>query len=133
MNEYAILKDGVFVKFIRRDEQPEVAAHKGYAVLPVVRETVDNSTQSYTSQVTEEIIEPSRYLIRTTISDLSQAEIDASIALKKDNAIAQLDLEYSYIKALALTLFDAVNEIRVLKGQGPLTLEQFKVYVKEKL
>lgn len=133
MNEYAILKDGVFYKFIRRDDQPEVATHKGYAVLPVVRETVDNSTQSYKNFETVITIEPTRYLIQRVISDKPQAEIDAIYEAEKDTAVADMVSDRSVAKALGLTLFDVVNEVRGLKAQAPLTLNQFKTYVRGKL
>ena len=57
MNEYALLKDGAFVKFMYRDTLPEVATHKGFSVLPVVREKVDNSTQKYVVSEIVEVVE----------------------------------------------------------------------------
>jgi hypothetical protein len=133
MNDYAILKDGVFYKFVRRDEQPEVATHKGYAVLPVVRETVDNSTQPYTTRETVETIEPTRYLIQQITSDRPQAEIDVLIEDEKDAVLGELATDRSVSKALGLALFDLTNEVQVLKSQQPLTLQQFKTYVRGKL
>ena len=36
-------------------------------------------------------------------------------------------------RALAMAIFDLANEVRDLKGQQPLTVEQFKTYIKGKL
>jgi hypothetical protein len=133
MDQYALLKDGVFVKFMYLNDPPEVATQKGYLALPVVHETVDNSTQGYTSQVTEDVVEPSRYVVRTTISDLPPADIAAAVEARKQQAVDFFDTDQSALRALALTLFDTINEVRVLKSQAPLTFAQFKTYVKGKL
>jgi len=133
MTEYALLKDGAFVKFMYRDTLPEVATHKGYSIYPVVREKVNNSTQRYVNKTVTEAIEGSSYVIRTTIEDKPQAELDALYEAQKDEAVLQLDRERDVLKALGATLFDLTNEVRVLKGQQPITAAQFKAYVRGKL
>jgi len=134
MVQYAIIKDGTTLhRMIEADSPPEVATHKGFTVLPVEEEVVDNSTINYTNSVVENLIEPTRYLIRTTISDKTQPELDIIYEAEKDYVIDKFDEERDIVRALALTLFDAVNEIRVLKAQAPLTMGQFKAYVRGKL
>lgn len=133
MAEYAILKDGALVKFVVRDEAPEIAAHKGYSALPVVRETLDTSTQKYRNTVEVVTIEPTRYLIQTQITDKSQAEIDAIIAEEQENSAQSIEVDNSIAKALAYALFEVVNDVRVLKGQGTITPTQFKAYLKSKM
>ena len=133
MTQYAILKDGVFVKYKNFDTPPEMATHKGYSALPVEYETVDTSTQQYTTQTVAEIIEPSRYLIRTTIADKTPAEITAIEEERRETVVTRMSSDLTFDKAIALTLFDVVNEVRALKSQAPLTLAQFKTYVKGKI
>lgn len=133
MSRYAFLKDGVFDKFYESETLPEVATHKGYSVLPVEEEVVNTATQQYVDVTTEAIIEQTRYLLRTTIADKPPAEITAIEEAEKDDTITSFNADRSLPRALALTLFDAVNEIRTLKAQAPLTLDQFKSYVRGKL
>ena len=100
MTEYALLKDGVFVKFMWREEQPDVATHKGYAIHPVVRTTVNNAAQPYVDQVVTEGVVGTDYVITTTITDKPQAEIDAIREARKQAAVDAMeeDLELWEIK-----------------------------------
>lgn len=133
MTEYALLKDGAFVKFMYRDTLPEVATHKGYAIYPVVREKVDNSTQKYVVTDVVEVVENGNYVLRKVVSDMPQAERDVLIAQLEDNAVATLGNDKTILKALGAVLFELTNEVRVLKGQQPITAAQFKTYVRGKL
>ena len=51
-------------------------------------------------------------------SDVDQATVD------------QLLLESGVMRALAKALFQTINDVRVLKGQGTITAEQFKTFLK---
>lgn len=133
MNEYALIKGGVFVEVRRYAAQPADVPHKGVVWLPVVRETVNNATQKYTSSTITTAIEPTRYLVRTIISDKPQAEIDAFLAAQKKAQVERIEDATSIIKALATALFEVVNEVRVLKGQQQITAAQFKTYLRSKL
>lgn len=80
MPEFALIKNGEFVEVRRYDTQPEDIAHKDVQWLPVVRETVDETvTGNGTQSATEHIIETSRYLIRTTVTDIPTNELVASM------------------------------------------------------
>ena len=57
------------------------------------------------------------------------AELDAEL----DAVVARMDSNRNLIKALALTLFEVVNQVRVLNNQGEITLPQFRNYLKGKL
>lgn len=133
MNEYALIKGGVFVEVRRCAEKPDDIPHKGVVWLPVVRETVNNATQKYTSSTITTAIEPTRCLVRTIISDKPQAEIDAFLAAQKVAQVERIEDATSIIKALATALFEVVNEVRVLKGQQKITAAQFKTYLRSKL
>lgn len=133
MNEYALIKGGVFVEVRRYAEKPDDIPHKSVVWLPVVRETINNATQKYTDEVVTEAIEPTRYLITTTISDKPQAEIDAYLGAQKDAQVERIEDATSIIKALAVALFEVVNDVRVLKGQQAITAAQFKTYIRSKL
>lgn len=133
MDEYALIKDGALVEIIEFPSAPEVATHKGYSALPVVRETVNNATQEFTSTSVVATIEPTRYLIQKIVSDLSQAEIDAKVQAAIDSSMTALDEPRSVVKAIGAVLFDVVNEVRSLQSQPALTSQQFKNYVRGKL
>ena len=130
MTEYALLKNGVFVEFRQYETPPIVGSHKGFSLLPVARETIDNSTQKFRDKVTTAYVEPERYLIQTVYSDKPQPEIDALAEAEKTTVVNSMDVELSYSKALAQALFRVVNDVRELKGQQPITVDQFKTYLK---
>lgn len=133
MNEYALFMNGEFVKIKKFTERPPHIPHKNVVWYPVVRETVDNSTQQYTETIKTQTIENDTYVIRRTIQDLPQAEIDTIIESEKTENINLIDRNYTITRALALTLFEVVNQVRVLNGQVEITPDQFKTYLKSKL
>lgn len=65
-----------------------------------------------------------------TIRDKTQAEIDVEIEKLKQRAVDALDQAYSRDKALATAIFQLVNDVRVLQGLQPVTVSQFKDYLK---
>lgn len=132
MNEYALIQGGVFKEIRKYAEKPDDIPHKGVVWLPVSRVLNNTSTQGYTDTSVSTEIQPTQYVITTTISDKPQAEIDALLAQVKDGEVATID-EMSVIKALATALFEVVNEVRVLKGQQAITAAQFKTYLRSKL
>lgn len=132
--KYALLKDGAFVEYKFFDELPEVATHKGYSLLPVVEEDLNWAVTEYVDVTVQKIIEPTRYVVRRTVSDKPQAEIDAIVAQQKQTYADILTQDnMSLYKALGAVMFDLVNEVRALKSQAPITKAQFKDYVKGKL
>lgn len=133
MNEYALFINGTFEYIKRFEEIPVNIPHKNVEWFPVVRETVDNSTQNYKTTTTESVLEQGNYVIRTTISDMTPAEIAAAQENKRNLVVNVMDEDFSVFKAIALTLFDLTNEVRILKGQQTITLQQFKDYVRSKL
>ena len=64
----------------------------------------------------------------------TQAEIDADIETEKDSQITRnLNNGASTQKAIALTLFDEINVLRVNAGLPEITVTQLKAAVKTKL
>ena len=76
---------------------PEVITFPKPYWVPVVRETVDNSTQQYVNRTRETIVAADQVTERLTITDKTQAEIDAA-----QEADAQSSFEQKIIKALAI-------------------------------
>lgn len=60
----------------------------------------------------------------------TQAEIDAGVEKRQDNAMDRLDEASGIDKVLGAALFVVVNEVRVLKGDTPITAEQFKAWLR---
>lgn len=139
MNEYALIVNGEFKEIKRAKEQPQDIPHKGVVWLPVVRENIDNSTQThlrFTETTEQRTIEPTRYLIQIIKQDRTQQQIDGLIEVSKDGQMSLLEevnTNQNIARALGKVLFEVVNEVRVLKSQQPLTAEQFKTYVRSKL
>jgi hypothetical protein len=48
-------------------------------------------------------------------------------------ALAEIDMQGTLTRALAVALFETINEVRVLKGQNAITAAQFKTYLKTKM
>ena len=62
----------------------------------------------------------------------TQAEIDAEVQVREDAAMDQLERASSIDKVLAAALFEVVNDVRVLKGDQPITAAQFKTWLRKK-
>ncbi len=133
MAKFALFVGDQFKRVRDFPERPVDIPHKNVKWYPVVREVVDNSTQPYTNTNTTRQVEGDNYVIRKTISDMSQAEIDAFMEDRKDDAVGQFNRDLSLTKALGEVLFELVNDVRELKGQQAITKQQFISYVKGKL
>jgi len=133
MAKFALIKNGVFVEARNYDRKPPDIPHKNAVWLPFVTEEVNNAVTQNTKRSVEAIIEPDRYVVRTTITDKSQAEIDAEVEQAKEQAAKAIDSGYTLLRALGLVLFGVVNDVRELKGQQPITAQQFRNFVKGKL
>ena len=62
----------------------------------------------------------------------TQAEIDAEVQAREDNALDRLDQASSIDKVLGAAIFELVNDVRVLKGQGAISPAQFKAWLRGK-
>ena len=60
----------------------------------------------------------------------TQVEIDADVEQRQDNAMDLLDQASGIDKVLGAALFVVVNDVRVLKGDTPITAEQFKTWLR---
>jgi len=89
------------------------------AVVPIVEETVDNSTGPNVVRNQEEIVEASRVLRRTTIRDMTAQEIDE-----------QLDRRASVQDVLLKVITNHENRIRTLEARPSVTEAQVKDYLK---
>jgi len=103
-------------------------------IVPIERETVDNSSSSFTEQVQEEIVENDRLLIRTTINDLpledARTEVKKRIQAKFDEKVsAPLDVGGSLVRRdgkrfsqiLGADLNPNPNRKRVIEGEPVAT------------
>lgn len=103
----------------------------GHRWVPVVQETVDTSTPGNEFTVTTRaapVVEASRVLVTTTIRDMTAQEASSA----KDGRVSQVVRDPAF-KALATAVFELVNDVRTLKGQGTITAAQFRAYLKSKL
>jgi hypothetical protein len=131
MNEYALFIDGVFIKIKRLAEQPENIPHKNVVWYPVSRTVEVNVTlpPEYQKETTTTNIVGNEYVIHTLVEDFSATEID-NVKTANVNKVTE---DYSVEKALAEVLFEAVNEIKILKSEPTITAAQFRNYLKSKI
>lgn len=62
----------------------------------------------------------------------TQSEIDAEVLAQQNSTMDQLDQASSVNKALGAAVFELVNDVRVLKGDAPITAAQFKTWLRSK-
>lgn len=110
----------------------EIASGKPYWV-PVVKQTVDNSTGPDTVVTTDKAVSDAAITFTKTIRDKTQAEIDAQQTAEIDAAIDAVQQNRSELKALAEGLFIAYNEAREAGGKQPITKQQFLTWLREQL
>jgi hypothetical protein len=113
LHPFAAIKDGKFVRW-----QDNQTAGPGETVLPVIADpdpvlAVDEELRGPDFEILPDKVRAYGRVVKTVLSEIDQ--------------------QGSMIRALAMTLFDVYNELRVLKGQQPLTVNAFKTYVKNKM
>lgn len=102
-------------------------------IVPVVDEVQDTSTTGNTVKtVGAWEVQADRVYRLTTIRDKTQAELDAEAQANLDVAEENLDITPEF-RALATAVFELVNDVRGLKGQQPVTAQQFKTYLRSKM
>ncbi len=95
--------------------------------VPVVVEPTDTSTgPDKVVGAWAETVEVGRLLRSRTIRDKTQAELNT----EDQTRIDRLLLDSGVMRALATALFQTVNDVRVLRGDGTITATQFKTYLK---
>lgn len=130
---FAVIKPDNSILDFRDNLDPKAGTKPGYKILPVVdiNPVSDSSAQVKSGPVvTVKATEVTRVW---TIRNLTAQELldrDESI---RAHSMAQLDENFALIKALGSVVFDLVNDVRVLKGQGTITAAQFRAAVKAKL
>jgi len=62
----------------------------------------------------------------------TQVEIDAESQATQDGVMDRLDQASGIDKVLGAALFEVVNDVRVLKGDTPITAAQFKTWLRSK-
>lgn len=113
LRAYGALKNGVVVRWT---DDPTPGPDE--TILPVVQDPDPALTD-------DETLEGPDFEIQ-----VNQIRAYGTVA---KNALGRISENNSIERALALALFDAINEIRTLKGQGAWSLAQFKAYMKTKL
>lgn len=89
-------------------------------IVPVVTETVDNSTGPETRRETSQVIEAARVLRTITIRDATAQEID-NVKTQEANSIQDVLLK---------VITNHENRIRALEGRPEVTEEQVKTFLK---
>ena len=90
-------------------------------IVPIEEVTEDTSTGSEKVSQFTQTVEADRVLIATTIRDKTEQELESS---KDVLVLDQAD------QVLGRVVFMLVNDIRELKGQQPVTKQQFLAYLK---
>lgn len=135
---YAKIEGGQIVK--RKDLDPSFVLDPAEAQalgkpywLPIVEEFEDLSTGPMKAKdVIGPEIQADRVYRKVTVRDMTQAELDARAEQQKVDAEEKLDVHPAF-KALAVALFETVNDVRQLKGQQPVTAQQFKAFLRSKM
>lgn len=110
MTEYAIIDDGVIVAFRDFDEEPGSLAGKPYRqFLPVVvtNPDYDPVTQIKTGPVVT--IGETEVTRVWTVTDKSQAQIDAETAARRDEIASRLDQAEDVLRAILSVIVDEFN------------------------
>jgi hypothetical protein len=92
-------------------------------IVPIVEETVDNSTTARTKRATVETVEPDRVLRTVTISDIPIEDIRAVTSMKKGPFVEGI---------LTLDILKAYEAIPASRGEWPPSLDSFLAYLSPK-
>ena len=95
--------------------------------VPVVEDVTDTSTgpdKAVSPWV--ETVEVARLLRSRTIRDKTPAELGAEDTARVDRLL----VDSGVMRAVVRALFQVINDVRVLKGDNPLTAAQFKTFLK---
>lgn len=105
---------------------PPDMTRKGFKWLPVVvvDPAWDASLQKRSGPVLSVIVDMQVNRTWTVVDKTAQEIDDERVAKIDDRLVSPVD------KALGLALFNVINDVRVLKGQGTITLAQFKTALK---
>lgn len=138
MAKYAHIKDGAVYKRhdFTAEQIAEIPAHKAHYILPVIEvaEPAYDPLTHYAPVALDPAINANdvTYDWAAPVAK-TQQEIDGELAVVQDNAMEDVTRDNAITKALATALFETINDVRVLKGQGTITAEQFRTYVRSKL
>ena len=138
MARYATIRDGEVYRI--RDLTPEqvadIPAHKAAFILPYTKEP----RPTYDSETHKPPVRLPRVINADSVVDGWAAPVAYTaqeLADRKEaadtEAVDRLQVASSVEKALGAVLFEVVNDVRTLKGQGTITVQQFRDYVKGKL
>lgn len=122
MAEYARVVAGNVVELRQFAAPPPNMSRKGFVWLPVeVTDPPFNPTTQLRSGpvVTVEVDKVTRVW---TVVDMTSQELDDRKQEQVDQRLVVTPMD----KALLTLIFNMLNDVRVLKGQGTITLAQFK-------
>lgn len=133
MTLFAVIKPDNTILDFRHNLDPNAGTKPGYKILPVIdtKPTYDDATQISTGPVVK--VNANDVTRVWTVRAMTAQELAARDESRRVAAMERIDLDFEIIKALGSILFDVVNDVRVLKGQGTITAAQFKAAVKAKL
>ena len=134
MAKYATIVDGAIYKIqeLTPEQIADIPPHKASYILPVISETVDNSTpdaETVSELTTNKEIQADRVYSLRTIRDKTAQEIQAEI----DGIVDQWDNSsrddryalIAFVKDLTAYTFELTNTVRVNNGDAPITLNTF--------
>ena len=121
MTQYVLLSPtDTIEKSSTQDGVLSVGTKAGWRWLPVVKSSVDNSTDAnYTVSETVQTITPTEVQRVSTKRDMTGAEKLAKVKQEATGAD----------RILITILFDMANQIRTNNGQGTITKPQFLNYI----
>lgn len=133
MSLFAIIKPDNSIMEYRSNLDPKAGTKPGYKILPVI--DTDPAYNDATQKKTGPVIKVNADNVTRvwTVTDLTAPELAAILDAKREAVLQSISNSNDIIKALGGMLFDTVNDVRVLKGQGTITAAQFKANLKSRL
>jgi len=132
MAMFAVINPDRTVLRFEQNLDPNAGTKAGYKILPVFDTRPPEGKDQITTGpvITVGDTEVTRVW---TVSPMKDQEIMDRDEDMRVRAMVQIDSQFDITKALSSMLFDVVNDVRVLKGQGTITAEQFRAAIKAKL
>ena len=131
---YALLVDNMFREVRTRDTKPDDIPHKNVTWHDVAtdQQPAYDSVTHHTPVRIEGLVNGVWRFGWLAAVAKTQAEIDARIQARQDDAIVQLQRPDAVELVLAEALFEVLNEVRILKEQTKLTKAQFVNWLRGK-
>lgn len=130
---FALIGPGEVIVKTGSNFDAKAACRAGYRIVPVIdtNPAFDGETQKKTGPVVTVLADKVTRV--WTVTALTAQELATIQDARQEDALAAIARANDIIKALGTMVFELVNDVRVLKGQGTITAAQFKTALKARL